>query len=81
MRNLLNSTLPLALVALAVGAMTAAPAAAKLKCKNVKKTRWQVCGDAKPFKSFTVGVGIRFSKKKPGLAAKQAPSKPARTPK
>ncbi len=44
------------------------PAEAKLKCKDVKG-RWQVCGDAKPFKKFVIGVGIRFSKKPLGLSA------------
>lgn len=55
--------LPAALVAALI--VTSTSADAKLKCKNVGK-RMQICGDAKPFKSFTVGVGIRFSKKQPG---------------
>jgi len=37
-----------------------------LTCKNVGK-RFQVCGDVKPFKSFTAGFGIRFNKSKPGF--------------
>jgi hypothetical protein len=52
-----------------------APAQAKLKCKDVKG-RWQICGDAKPFKSISIGVGIHFNKKKPGLAANSAPTQP-----
>lgn len=68
-----------ALVIAATVASTLAvpPAAAKLKCKDVSK-RFQVCGDAKPFKKLVVGVGIRFSKKKPGLSAKTGAPKPTR---
>jgi hypothetical protein len=59
-----------AFLAAIVAASVIAPpqAEAGLKCKNVSK-RFQVCGDAKPFKKLVVGVGIRFSKKKPGLSA------------
>ena len=62
----------LAATAATLTVVLAAPAAgttsseAKPTCKNVGK-RWQVCGDAKPFTSFSVGVGLRFSKKKPWL--------------
>jgi hypothetical protein len=39
--------------------------AAKLTCKNIPKSRWQLCGDIKPFKKFVVGVGVRFAKINP----------------
>jgi hypothetical protein len=51
--------LALGVSTLAIGAST--PADAKLHCKDVS-ARWQVCGDAKPFTKFVVGVGIRFNK-------------------
>lgn len=34
---------------------------AKLACKYVSK-RWAVCGNAKPFTSFTIGFEVRFGK-------------------
>ena len=37
------------------------PAEAKMTCKNVG-TRWQVCGEVKPWTKFVAGVGIRFNK-------------------
>lgn len=40
---------------------TSEPAEAKMTCKNVG-TRWQVCGEVKPWTKFVAGVGIRFNK-------------------
>lgn len=48
-----------------------------LKCKDVNG-RWQICGSAKPFKQFTVGVGFRFSEQDRHLSANPEPSSPAR---
>ena len=76
MTNITIRTLSaLAALGVLLAAASAAPAQAKLKCKDVKG-RWQICGDAKPFKSFSIGVGIHFSEKKPGLAANGAPTQP-----
>ena len=58
-------TLVIVLLCLAAGTTSSE---AKLTCKNVGK-RWPVCGDAKPFTSFSVGFGVRFSKKKPGFTS------------
>jgi hypothetical protein len=65
----------LAALGVLLAAASVAPAQAKLKCKDVKG-RWQICGDAKPFKSFSIGVGVRFTEKRPGLAANSAPTQP-----
>jgi hypothetical protein len=76
MTNITIRTLSaLAALGVLLAAASVAPAQAKLKCKDVKG-RWQICGDAKPFKSFSIGVGIHFSEKKPGLAANNAPTQP-----
>lgn len=40
--------------------VTAAPAAtAKLKCRNIGNTRWQICGDVSRNR-FVFGAGVRF---------------------
>ena len=70
-----NTMTALAIATAAISTMAVQPADAKLKCKNVGK-RFQVCGDAKPFKKLVVGVGIRFSKKKLGFSAKSGSQKP-----
>ncbi len=37
----------------------------KLKCKDVPKSRWQVCGDSNFKNKVVVGFGIHFSKVDP----------------
>src|SRR5262245_41415333 len=66
MRPKLTTTTALSLIAIGLLAVSATPSDAKLTCKNVGK-RWQICGDAKPFKSLMLGAGIRFNQKQPGL--------------
>jgi hypothetical protein len=60
------TTAALSLAVIGSLAVSSTPSEAKLTCKNVGK-RWQICGDAKPFKSFMLGAGIRFNQKQPGL--------------
>jgi len=49
--------------------MAATPADAKMSCVNVKK-RFQLCGEVKPWTRFVAGVGVRFQKPAPALAAR-----------
>ena len=68
MRAKLITTAALSLAVIGSLAVSSTSSEAKLTCKNVGK-RWQICGDAKPFKSFMLGGGIRFNQKQPGFTA------------